>query len=175
MPTLNVVGKILCSTNYLPSIKKLPGGDQGKGEGEATPHSWYIICHFRPLENSRKVLHLLQFKYEHKRLRHLDFDSHTEDSSLAWPPTMPGLCSNLQQYSSLDYAAKLAADASVLNLSLAVCFRKNELEKSASSALYQPQKTARNHEVKLRHPWRILEHHCHILILQFHPLSWKDI
>lgn len=35
-PTLNVVGKILCSTNYLSLIKKLPGGDQGKSEGETT-------------------------------------------------------------------------------------------------------------------------------------------
>lgn len=51
---------------------------------------------------------------------------------------MPG--SNLQQYPSLDYAAKLAADASVVNLSLAVCSRKNELEKSTLSALYQPKK-----------------------------------
>lgn len=109
------------------------------------------------------------------RLRHLDFDIHTQDCSLAWPPTMAGLCSNLQQYPSLDYAAKLAADASVVNLSLAVCFRKNELENSASSALYQPQKTAWNHEVKLKRPWRILEQHCHIPILQFHPLSWKDV
>lgn len=104
-----------------------------------------------------------------------DFDSHAKDSSLAWPPTTPGLCSNLQQYLSLDYSAKLAADASVVNLSLVVCFRKNELEKSASSALYQPQKAAWNQEAKLKRPWRILEHHCHIPILQFHPHSWKDV
>lgn len=45
-------------------------------------------------------------------------------SSTTSPPTSPGLCTNLQQYPSLCYSAKLVADAPVVNLSSAVSFRK---------------------------------------------------
>lgn len=112
--------------------KELP---VGQGKGEIKHHFCEVISHLRPVEQLfRKVLPLLQFSNSTRDWRTFFWfwQPSKRPSFLALPPTMPGLCTSVQQHNSLGYSAKWVADASVVNLSLVVCFRKNEVEKSAS-------------------------------------------
>lgn len=128
--------------------KDLPAG---QGKGETKHHCWEVMSHLRPAEQLfRKVLPLLQFNNSTRDWRTFFWvwQPSKRPSSLALPPTMPGLCTSVQQYNSLGYSAKWVADASAVNLPLVVCFRKKWSGKVCFIGFYQPQKTAWNHEVK---------------------------
>lgn len=104
--------------------KDLPAG---QGKWETKHHCWEVMSHLRPVEQLfRKVLPLLQFSNSTRDWRTFFrvWQPSKRPSSLALPPTMPGLCTSVQQYNSLGYSAKWVADASAVNLSLVVCFRK---------------------------------------------------